>query len=95
MKLQFARWLNSDEADFIRTFVEISTDGTVWHTVWQYEDFYNAIEEDRWKIFEYDIGSIANHESTVYIRWGYHVSNNDAWSFSGWNIDDVILRGFQ
>ncbi len=32
---------------------------------------------------------------TVYIRWGYQVLNNDAWAFSGWNIDDVILRGFQ
>ena len=94
MKLQFARWLNSDEADFARTFVEVSTDETAWHTIWQYDDFYNALEEDRWKIVEYDIGSMANHQPTVYIRWGYQVLDN-AWSFSGWNIDDVVLLGFQ
>jgi len=95
VKLQFARRLNSDEADFTRTFVEVSTNETAWHTIWQYEDFYHALEEDRWKIVEYDIGSMANHQPRVYIRWGYQVSSNDAWPFSGWNIDDVILRGFQ
>ncbi|MBW7988476.1 MAG: hypothetical protein FVQ84_00410 [Planctomycetes bacterium] len=95
VKLQFARWLNSDEPAYARNFVEVSTNETVWHTIWQYDDLYHTLEEDRWKIVEYDIGSIANHQPAVYIRWGYHVSNNDAWPFSGWNIDDVILRGFQ
>lgn len=95
VKLQFARWLNSDEADFARTSVEISTDETIWHTIWQYDDFYQALEENRWKVVEYDIGSIANRQPTVYIRWGYQVLDNEAWSFSGWNIDDVILCGFQ
>jgi hypothetical protein len=95
VKLQFARWLNTDEADYTRSFVEVSTNETAWHTIWEYDDFYYALEEDHWKIVEYDIDSIANRQPTVYIRWGYRVSSNDAWSFSGWNIDDVMLRGFQ
>ncbi len=94
VKLQFARWLNSDEADYAKAFVEVSTNETVWHTIWEYDDFHHALEEDSWKIVEYDIGSIANRQPTVYIRWGYQVSN-EAWPFSGWNIDDVVLCGLQ
>lgn len=95
VKLQFARWLNSDEADYTRTFVEISTNETVWHTIWEYDDYHHAFKEDSWKIVEYDIGSIANRQASVYIRWGYQVLSGDAWPYSGWNIDDVILRGIQ
>ena len=95
VKLQFARWLNSDEADYTRTLVEVSTNETVWHTIWEYDDFYHTLEEDSWSIVEYDIGSMANRQPSVYIRWGYQVLDSDAWPFSGWNIDDVILRGIQ
>jgi hypothetical protein len=95
VKLQFARWLNSDEVGYTKAFVEISTNETDWHTVWEYDNFDHALEEDSWKIVEYDIGSIANRQPTVYISWGYHVFNSDAWPFSGWNIDDVVLRGFE
>ncbi|MHC4701943.1 MAG: M56 family metallopeptidase, partial [Planctomycetota bacterium] len=38
VKLQFARWLNSDEADYAKAFVQVSTNGANWHTVWQYDD---------------------------------------------------------
>ena len=48
-----------------------------------------------WKDVEYDIGSIANRQPNVYIRWGYQVLDSNAWPFSGWNIDDVSLRGIQ
>ena len=94
VKLQFARWLNSDEATYVKTFVEVSTNETGWQRIWEYDDFHHALEEDCWKVVEYDIGSVANRQPTVYVRWGYHVLDY-AWPFSGWNIDDVTLRGFQ
>lgn len=94
VKLRFARWLNTDEANYVKTFIEVSTNEAGWQRIWEYDDFHHPLEENCWKVVEYDIGSIANYQPTIYIRWGYQVLN-DAWPFSGWNIDDVTLRGFQ
>ena len=41
---------------------------------------------------EYDISATADGQPTVYIRWGYEV-NDEAYSYSGWNIDDIQLWG--
>ena len=91
--LRFQRWLNTDYQPYASASVEVSSDGVNWTVVWENDD-YDAITDFEWTTVEYDISSVADGESTVYLRWGYSVDEG-AFSYSGWNIDDIELRGNQ
>lgn len=93
--LQFARWLNTDQADFVQASVEISNDGSTWHTVWAYADTEAELMDDDWRMVYYDISSLADGRPAVYVSWAYGIIAEDAWPFSGWNIDDVSLVGLK
>ncbi|MGB2863983.1 MAG: GLUG motif-containing protein [Sedimentisphaerales bacterium] len=93
VKLQFARWLNTDEADYIRATIEFSTDGTRWAPVWGHEDTEAGLTDDAWQVVVYSLGAMADHRENLYIRWGYEVKDNESWPMSGWNIDDIKLLG--
>jgi hypothetical protein len=93
VKLQFARWLNTDEADYVRAAIEFSTDGTRWAPVWQHEDTETGLADDTWQEVVYSLGAMADHRESLYIRWGYEVKDNEAWPMSGWNIDNIKLLG--
>ncbi|MCP4708445.1 MAG: hypothetical protein GY869_07465 [Planctomycetes bacterium] len=68
----------------------MSNDGATWVSVWNNPT--TPITDDSWNMVEYDIGSIADQEEAVYIRWSYEVLDH-AHAYSGWNIDDVGLWG--
>ena len=91
--LQFARWLNTDQADFVNAMVEASADGVSWVTVWKYAFKEGELTEGKWKLVTYDISAAADGQKQVYVRWGYEVLDKGAWAFSGWNIDDIALLG--
>jgi len=93
VKLQFARWLNTDEADYVRAAIEFSTDGTRWAPVWEHEDTEADLADDAWQVVVYSLGAMADQRQSLYIRWGYEVKDNEAWPMSGWNIDDIKLSG--
>ncbi|MEJ5258556.1 MAG: hypothetical protein WHS88_00010 [Anaerohalosphaeraceae bacterium] len=91
-ELQFARWLNSDEAGYVRCTVEVSTNGTDWFVIWTNAEGQEHTE-NQWQTVAYDISSIADGQSAVLIRWGYQIRDKRAWPYSGWNIDDIALYG--
>ena len=93
IKLQFARWLNTDEADYVRAVIELSADGTGWAPVWEYEDTEAGLTDDTWQVVEYSLGAMADRRESLYIRWGYEIRDDEAWPMSGWNIDDIKLSG--
>ena len=93
VKLQFARWLNTDQADFVDATVEVSNDGNSWAIVWAYADTEAELMDEKWTVVTYDIGDKADYQQQVYIRWGYEVFDQEAWALSGWNIDDVVVSG--
>jgi hypothetical protein len=95
VQLQFARWLNTDEADFVRAMLETSVDGTTWMTVWEHADVGKALTDSDWQMLTYSLSPSADNQPSVYIRWGYEVLDREAWAFSGWNIDDVVILGCQ
>lgn len=90
--LQFARWLNTDEPFFMDCRVEVSNNNTDWVTVWRHETT-QFITDSTWSMMDYGLGSTAEDQQTVYIRWSYEVVNARVWPFSGWNIDDVVVKG--
>ncbi len=89
VKLSFARWLNTDGPGFVLCAVDASNDGNAWTTIWQND---SVITDSRWTSVEYDVGSVADNQETVFIRWTYAVVDR-AYAYSGWNIDDIGLSG--
>ncbi len=87
--LKFWRWLNVETSSYDHAYVRVSTNGTNWTTVWENGSY---IEDNSWSQEELDISSIADGQSTVYLRWTMGTTD-DSWRYSGWNIDDVELWG--
>jgi len=91
-RLRFARWLNADEPRYVRNFIEASSDGVSWIEVWEHTDRV-ALTDNAWQMVDYDINGVADRQAEVYIRWGYEILSDQAYPYSGWNIDDVELWG--
>jgi internalin A len=91
IRLRFARWLNTDEAMYVTSTVDVSDDTVSWTGIWNHRA-RAAITDGNWRWVEYDLGDVADYKETVYIRWGYEVFEY-AYPYSGWNIDDVELWG--
>jgi hypothetical protein len=89
VSLKFQRWLNTDYPPYASATVEVSNDGTSWASVWLNS---GEITDNAWSEQVYDISSVADGASTVYVRWGYEVGSG-AWAYSGWNVDDVEVWG--
>lgn len=92
VELSFARWLNTDTADYVQCKVEASNDGSTWQMVWL-NPTTAPITDNQWQVVQYDISQIVAGYSQVYIRWSYQIVSGRAYPYSGWNIDDVELRG--
>ncbi len=92
IRLQFARWLNSDSPDYIANKIEASNNGTDWSAIWENTD-PSDITDAGWQIVEYDMSSIADNQPAVYIRWSYQIVDDRAYQYSGWNIDEIKILG--
>lgn len=91
VKLSFWRWLNADWCEYVRSSVEVSTDGMTWDTLWQHS-VYGGITDLDWTRCTYRVPQ-ADCQPTVYVRWSYQVIRPLAYSYTGWNIDDIQLSG--
>ena len=88
--LSFYYWLGIGERyNGFRADVAISTNGSTWQTLWSNPNQRNGVGV--WRQMVLDISSIADGESTVYIRWT--MGPGDSYPFAGWNIDDVLVLG--
>jgi len=88
-KLRFARWLNTDVQPNAFATVDVSNDGTNWTNIWN-NGSGSAITDSSWQVVQYDISSVADRKSAVYVRWGYQIASGAA-AYSGWNIDDIQI----
>ncbi len=88
--LRFYRWLNVERSTYDHAYIAVSNNGTNWTTVWQNPDSH--IQDSAWSLQEIDISAIADNQATVYIRWGIGPTDS-SWKYSGWNIDDVEIKG--
>lgn len=90
--LRFKRWLNSDYQPYVYATVQVSNNGSTWTTLWQ--NGATTVSDSGWTEVSYDISSVADSQSTVYVRWGHQVGSTvDVWAYSGWNVDDVEILG--
>ncbi len=89
--LSFWRWLNSDATEFVRNTVETSLDGVNWTVLWETTG-PEPVADDQWTPKTFDLSPHADDQSTVYLRWTYEIQGR-AYLYSGWNIDDIEIRG--
>ena len=90
VRLSFYRWLNIESQTSDRASLQVSNNGTGWTTIWQNPT--SALTDSSWTLQTFDISSVADGRSTVYVRWGLG-STNYRTQYSGWNIDDVVVYG--
>lgn len=88
--LYFQRWLNTDYPLMAPSTVDISTNGTTWTQLYINS---GGVYDSAWTQCIYNISSLADRQSAVYVRWGYAVLNTAAQAESGWNIDDIGFTG--
>ncbi len=88
--LRFRRWLGIESSTYDQANIEISTNGTIWTTVWQHAG--PSISESSWSLQTYDISLIADGKPAVYLRWGIGPTDSSL-SYPGWNIDDIEILG--
>lgn len=91
VSLAFRRWLGMGERDGDQACVQVSNDGTVWSTVWANSRYADCTEAG-WTPCEYDISSVADGRTRVYLRWGLGPTDGTN-RYCGWNIDDIRLSG--
>lgn len=85
-RLEFRRWLHVEQSRYDRAFLQVSNDGSTWHTIWQNPD--TTIGDTEWLLQTIDIAAHADGQPAVQLRWGMGPTDG-GWTYSGWNIDDV------
>ncbi len=89
-KLKFWRWLGVEQPIYDHAYIRVSNNGTSWTQIWANDA---TITDDSWSELEYDISSVADGETTVYIRFTMG-STDGAWQYCGWNIDHVRVSAY-
>ena len=89
-RLRFRQWLNMQPLTFANATIEVSTDGSTWRSL--FASGYSGAADDAWRRMEYEIGTVADQQATVYVRWGHQTLASPT-AYSGWNLDDIEILG--
>lgn len=89
-RLDFWRWLNVEQPAYDHASFSISTNGAVYTTVWENG---GEITDSAWTPMSLDISAIADGKPNVYLRWTMGATDG-GWTYSGWNVDDVTVVGY-
>ncbi len=89
LRLSFWRWLGVEQPMYDHAKVSISTDQVTWVTLWENT---SEVADTSWVRMDLDISSVADDQSTVYLRWTMGPTDS-GWAYCGWNIDDVRIYG--
>jgi hypothetical protein len=87
--LTFYRWLNSDEAAYMTSTVDVY-DGTAWVNVYTNPSGSgNLVADAAWTKLQYDV--TAQKNAAFRVRFGYAVLSTSGYSMSCWNVDDITV----
>lgn len=90
VRLRFWRWLAIEDSVFDEARVQVSNNGVNFTDVWVHDG--PTLIDTQWTLQNIDISSIADGQSTVYLRWVMGATDGSV-VYGGWNIDDVSLVG--
>ena len=91
VKLMFYQWLNVEQSSYDHAYIEVSNDGNSWEYIWEN---IAEVADSKWILQTFDISSVADGQSTVFIRWGVGPTDSSV-QYSGWNIDDMEITGVE
>jgi YVTN family beta-propeller protein len=91
VNLDFMRWLNTDFPSYAYATLDVSNNGSSWTNIYT-NPSNTEVADNAWQHMTYNLSSVADNHSTVYLRWGYQIGSS-AYAYSGWNIDDVTVTG--
>ncbi|MCP4569559.1 MAG: hypothetical protein GY841_18435 [FCB group bacterium] len=87
--LSYYRWLGVENG-YDNALMQVY-DGSQWVTL--FDNGSILYIDSNWVYEEYDLSATADGNAELRIRFG--IGTTDAsWNYSGWNIDDLMLRGF-
>lgn len=87
--VKFYRWLGVETAASDHARLQ-AFNGTSWVTVWENS---NSLDDQQWTYQEYDLSSYADENTAFQIRFGIG-STSGYGNYCGWNIDDLVIRGY-
>ncbi|WP_168442180.1 S8 family serine peptidase [Pontiella desulfatans] len=90
VQLRFWRWLGIESSSYDHASIEVSNDGSSWHSVWSHDG--GSFSEANWNEVVYDISAVADGAASVWVRWGMGTTDYSI-TYPGWNIDDIIFEG--
>ncbi|MBX7166445.1 MAG: S8 family serine peptidase [Pirellulales bacterium] len=88
VNLSFRRWLGIQGFSFDKARIQYSTDGTNFTNL--YQNPTTNLVETSWSLQNIALPADATSTGTLYLRW-QHGTTNATTTFSGWNIDDVVV----
>ena len=91
--LRFWRWLGVEKGQYDHAYVRVSADGVNWTTVWE-NPYSTSVEDAAWQQLDLDIGSVADGEPALYIRWTMGTTDQ-GWRYCGWNVDDIEILALE
>ncbi|RMG48704.1 MAG: hypothetical protein D6718_01285 [Acidobacteria bacterium] len=86
VELRFERWLTVAPGD--TASVEVSADGQTWVPIFSASD---GNDDGAWVLPAYDVSQWADGNPSF--RFRFHLVTDGGLMWSGWNVDDVELRG--
>ncbi len=89
VELYFWRWLGVESSSYDHAYFEVF-DGTTWHRL-----FENGatMDDQAWTEQFYDVSTYADENPSFQIRFGMGPTDGSM-QYCGWNIDDVMLKGY-
>ncbi len=87
VSVRFERWLGVEQPAYDRAYLRVSNNGSTWTTIWENT---TEVGDTSWSLLTYDISSVADGQSTVFLRWTIGITDG-SWQYCGWNIDDVEI----
>ncbi|HED53457.1 MAG TPA: hypothetical protein ENJ00_04570 [Phycisphaerales bacterium] len=88
--LDFERWLGVESSTYDHASIE-AFDGTTWQQIWDHTS--GSFNDGAWVHQNFDISAHADGNSALQLRWIMGTTDSSV-TYAGWNIDDVVLRGF-
>jgi len=90
VSLSFWRYLGVEKPTYDHAYVRVSNNGSTWTTIWENADY---VTDADWNFQEFDISSVADGQSAVYIRFTMGTTDG-SWQYCGWNIDDLEVSAY-
>ena len=88
VRVRYMRWLGVERSLYDDASFAVSTDGTTWDVLYTNPDV--SFSDDEWVMEEFDVASIADGASTLFLRWTMG-STDSSVTYPGWNVDDVAI----